>query len=51
MEVSYYVAASIDGFIATPDGRLDWLSAVDLPEEDCGDADFLETTDSFIHWK
>src|SRR5438105_1572629 len=25
MEIVYYVAASVDGFIATPDGGIEWL--------------------------
>jgi dihydrofolate reductase len=28
MEIVYYVAASVDGFIATPEGGIEWLKPV-----------------------
>lgn len=47
--VIYYVAASMDGFIATPEGSVAWLEdpAFALPGEDCGYAalpDAIDTT-------
>jgi dihydrofolate reductase len=46
VEVVYYVAASIDGFIATPDGSVEWLSEFEAAEEDYGYAEFLATVDA-----
>lgn len=47
-DVVYYVAASLDGYIATPDGGVDWLSAVERPGEDYGYADFVASVDALI---
>ena len=30
MEIVYYVAASLDGFIATPDGGIEWLKPFEV---------------------
>lgn len=43
-----YIAMSIDGFIAGPDGDLSFLSQVEEAGEDYGYADFLKTIDSVI---
>lgn len=40
-KVVLYVAASLDGFIARPDGALDWLPVLEPGGEDYGYADFL----------
>ncbi len=48
LEVCYYVAASVDGFIATADGGVDWLSVVDAPGEDYGCAAFYDTVDVVV---
>ena len=33
VEIVYYAAASLDGFIATPDGSVDWLPPVLGPND------------------
>lgn len=41
-KVILYIACSLDGFIAKPDGNLDWLSSVPNPDKiDHGYSDFL----------
>jgi dihydrofolate reductase len=45
---SVYIAVSLDGFIARPDGRLDWLSLVERPNEDYGYRRFHETIDTHV---
>jgi len=48
MLVSYYVAMSLDGFIAKPDGDIHWLSAVERPGEDYGYAAFYSTVEAVL---
>lgn len=48
VELSYYVAQSRDGFIAGPNGELDWLHAVESPGEDYGYAAFLAGIDALV---
>jgi dihydrofolate reductase len=43
-----YIAASLDGFIARPDGDIGWLSSVEAPPEDYGYAEFVKTVDTII---
>lgn len=47
-EVVYYVACSVDGFIATPDGGVEWLSAFERQDEDFGYAEFFASIDAMI---
>ena len=48
-KVIVYIASSIDGFIARPDGSLDWLDAIPNPDKiDHGYLDLLEKTSCII---
>ncbi|HSC84862.1 MAG TPA: dihydrofolate reductase family protein [Pseudomonas sp.] len=44
----YYVAASLDGYIARPDGRLDWLEAIQATGDDHGFNAFYEGIDAVL---
>ncbi|NIR49014.1 MAG: dihydrofolate reductase [candidate division Zixibacteria bacterium] len=44
----YYVATSLDGFIATEDGGIDWLSAFESAGEDYGYAEFYKSVDCLL---
>jgi len=48
MEVIYYVAASLDGYIATPDGGVDWLAPFENSGEDYGYAEFYASVDALL---
>jgi dihydrofolate reductase len=43
-----YIATSLDGFIARPDGGLDWLTAVERPGEDYGYRAFFDAVDALV---
>ena len=48
---SVFVAASLDGFIARPDGGIDWLDRVNAgapPGEDFGFAQFIASVDALV---
>ena len=44
-----YIATSLDGFIARPDGNLDWLTSMPNPQNhDYGYAEFLNTIGTIV---
>lgn len=47
-DVTYYAAASLDGYIATGDGGIDWLSSVHRDGEDYGYARFFASVDGLL---
>lgn len=52
VEIVYYAAASLDGFIATPDGGIDWLPPIEGADgsggEDYGYHDFYASIDAVL---
>lgn len=48
-KIKLYIACSIDGYIARPDGELDWLSDYPItPEHNYGYDDFYKSVDTVI---
>ena len=47
-KVILYIAMSLDGFIAGENDNLDFLSTVEVPDEDYGYSDFTNTVDTVI---
>jgi dihydrofolate reductase len=43
-----YISCSLDGYIAAPDGSLDFLNPMQKEGEDYGYADFMATVDTII---
>ena len=48
MEIIYYVAASLDGLIATPDGGIDWLKPFEGGAEDYGYGEFYASIEAVL---
>lgn len=48
LEIVYYAATSLDGFIATPDGGVEWLDQFMTPGEDYGYSEFLKSIDVIL---
>ncbi|MBC8400257.1 MAG: dihydrofolate reductase, partial [Candidatus Marinimicrobia bacterium] len=48
MKITYYVAASIDGFIARSDGSVDWLEQVNQSDEDFSYTAFYNSVDALV---
>ncbi|MNF34633.1 Dihydrofolate reductase [compost metagenome] len=44
----YYVAASLDGYIARPDGRVDWLKPIEEAGDDHGYQAFYDSIDGLL---
>lgn len=47
-DVQLYIAMSLDGYIATQDDNIDFLSQVEMENEDYGYADFTQQIDTVI---
>jgi len=49
MQIKLYIAQSLDGYIAGPNGELDWLEELPNPkEEDFGYTDFYDSIDLLL---
>jgi dihydrofolate reductase len=48
LEVVYYVAASLDGYIATDDGGVDWLAPFQSASEDHGTGELYSSVDALL---
>lgn len=48
MKVTYYLASSLDGYIAKPDGDVSWLDELGLTAEDTGYNQFYASVDAIV---
>jgi len=48
LEIVYYVASSLDGYVATPDGGLEWLAPFEGAGEDYGYSEFYASVDAVL---
>jgi dihydrofolate reductase len=48
VEIIYYVAASLDGYIATADGGIEWLQPFENAGEDYGYAQFYASVEAVL---
>lgn len=48
MDVTYYFASSIDGFIATEEGDVSWMETLGVPYDHEGYSQFVSTVDGLI---
>lgn len=49
MKTTVYIATSLDGFIARPDGDIDWLTSIDNPtRDDYGYSEFYSSVDAIV---
>lgn len=48
MRICVFIAASLDGYIATTDGGIDWLKTVEVPDQDYGYSDFVKDVDCLV---
>ena len=47
-KVILYISSSLDGFLATKEDDISWLSVVEQPGEDYGYSDFTKEVDTYI---